>query len=222
MKSINNLKQTQISISKIESFPYIMPTNKYKKDSDFILNKQFSIVQDSTLNLKKKQLIHLNSSFDEEKNLEKQKIIENSIIHLRPIINRKKRRDIIRKYPLIGSLSKCNSKIKLLNIFKLLTPEWKLFIKFYMSRCFLFHLQIRQIKNTKELLQQRQNLYDALDDPDIIFLKITFSNNLVKNFCKGILNFFVMFQEQLLKNKMIPPPKKLANSKRNQKFKMDN
>lgn len=122
---------------------------------------------------------------------------------LRRITNRKKRRKILMQYPLMSRFSSCNSKIELVRIFQNLSVKWKRLIKMYMERSFLMHLHIRQIKDFSELMAQRQNIYDSLDEPEILILKVNFGNNLVKNFCKGLTNFVVMFYEDLLEQGFI-------------------
>ena len=116
----------------------------------------------------------------------------------RPIMSRNKRRKILRAYSMIKRISKCNSKMELTKIFTSLNSKWKKLIKKYMENCFLIHLHLRQIKDFSELMQHRQNIYDALDDPAILDQRVNFANNLVKNFCKGFVNFVVMFLENLI------------------------
>jgi hypothetical protein len=72
-----------------------------------------------------------------------------------------------------------------------------------MERCFLVHLHLRQIKDFYELMQHRQNIYDALEDPESLEQGVNFANNLVKNFCKGLVNFIVMFFEELIECNML-------------------
>jgi hypothetical protein len=130
-----------------------------------------------------------------------------SLKNARRITNRQKRSTLLKQYPFLRSLSNCNSKIQMKAIFLSLTPKWKGFLRFYLSKCFIYHLFIRQIKNLKLLMQCRNRLFDAIDDPKLINSKLPFTSNLVKNFCKGVSNFVVMFHDELKKEKIIPSPK---------------
>ena len=121
----------------------------------------------------------------------------------RPIMSRNKRRKVIKVYPMIRRISKCNSKTELIKIFSSLTLNWKQLIKKYMERCFLLHLHLRQIKDFSELMHHRQNIYDALEDPVILESRVNFANNLVKNFCKGLTNFIIMFFDELIQTNLI-------------------
>lgn len=127
-----------------------------------------------------------------------------SLKYARRITNRSKRIKLIKAYPFLKALSNCNSKIQMKTIFVSLTPQWKRFLRFYLSKCFIYHLFIRQIKNLKLLMQCRNRLFEALDDPEMINSKLPFTSNLVKNFCKGVSNFVVMFYEELRKEGIIP------------------
>ena len=131
----------------------------------------------------------------------------------RKIINRKKRRQILRKYPTLQKLKKCISKTQFKLILLNLSPDWKKFLRFYMKDCFIFHLFVRQIKDNKLLMLYRQVLFDALDHPELITKELPFTSNLIKNFSKGILNFVVMFYEDLLKEELIPKKSKKCSFK---------
>ena len=133
--------------------------------------------------------------------------------HLRKNIMREEKKKILLKYPLLNRFSKCNSKVGLIRIFHNLSEKWKRLIKMYMERCFITHLHIRQMKDFSELMSQRQNIYEALDYPELLISKINFGNNLVKNFCKGLTNFVVMFLDELIKEGFI---------KRSRLIKVDN
>lgn len=123
----------------------------------------------------------------------------------RPITSRNERRKIINSHSVIERISKCNSKIELFRIFSGLSVKWKQLIKHYLERCFLIHLHLRQIKDFSELMQQRQNIYDAVDDPLILEDRVRLANNLVKNFCKGFTNFVVIFYKQLKRDDWLSP-----------------
>ena len=122
----------------------------------------------------------------------------------RRVSNRTLRRKLYRKYAFLKNLSTCNSKIKLIRIFSNLSPKWKSFMKYYLSNCFIKHLCIRQIKNFNDLLAKRSIFFQALDDPQLFINQINFGNNIIKNFCKGVCNFIVMFYKELTKNNYIP------------------
>ena len=119
-------------------------------------------------------------------------------------ITRKKRRKLIGQYPILKLFWNCTSKMKLMRIFNQLNKIWKNFVTFYLERCYIIHLSIRQLKDVSELMRYRQNLYDSLKDPQLLLNRVHFKNNLIKNFCKGLSNFFVTFYEELISEKMIP------------------
>ena len=135
---------------------------------------------------------------------------------LRKIMDRKKRSQILIDYPILLKISNCAAKIDFINILESLSQRWKKLFKFYMTKCFLIHLHIRQVKFTKELLLQRQNIYEAIDFPDSLNFKLSLKNNLIKNFCKGFVNFVILFFEDLINEEFISPPKK-KNITRNTK-----
>lgn len=193
-KSSNHSKKRPVSI-----FPFIQNENsesakvqnKIKYESSIYskaIAKEQGRVRRSTLHLIK----------DRKKNIEILK-------EFRPITSRNKRRQILKSHSVIERISKCNSKVELVKIFSELTSKWKRLIKNYMERCFLIHLHLRQIKDFSELMQQRQNIYDALDDPFILEDRVRLANNLVKNFCKGLTSFLVIFYQQLTRDGWLSP-----------------
>ena len=117
--------------------------------------------------------------------------------------NREMRKSIIQTCDVIRQFNICNSKLKIYSLFKNLNPKWQNFIKKYLSEWFILHLHVRQIKDFSGLMQQRQNLFEAIDHPEVIMEKITFNNNLIKNFCKGVINFIFMFYDELIKYDLI-------------------
>ena len=131
---------------------------------------------------------------------------ELDIKKFRKITNRKTRRQVLRKYPTLLSLSKCNSKLSMVKIYETLSPKWKRLLRIYMSKSFILHLHIRQIRDFSLLFRQRHALYKAIDSPSVLMESINFSNNLVKNFCKGFTNFVVMFFEDISNNNLLPEP----------------
>lgn len=224
IKTENNLIATRNSYSdkKSKQQEYLkLKENESKDINNSILNINKNIKSDSQLLTNKiicKEEINqdLSNSFktiEENSNselmqqglwtnkfiLDKKKKLEN-IKKLRKTMKRSKRKKIIRQYSFLNQISKCNSKIGLFHIFVSLTTDWKRLLKNYMERAFLFHLHIRQIKDFAELMSQRQNIYEAIDFPDILNTRVNFKNNLVKNFCKGFLSFVVIYSEELIEN----------------------
>ena len=94
-------------------------------------------------------------------------------------ITREKRRKIIGQYPILKLFWNCTSKMKLMKIFNQLNKVWKNFVTFYLERCFIVHLSIRQLKDVSELMRHRQNLYGCLNDPELLLNRIYFKNNLI-------------------------------------------
>lgn len=115
----------------------------------------------------------------------------------RPIMNREKRKKLLKKYSGLSRLFNCKSKNKLIQILGGLGREIRVLIKVYLRRHFLFHLHLRQIKDISGLMKNRQMIYEAVDSPEILLTNCTFSNNLIKNFCKGFVNFVIMFYEDM-------------------------
>lgn len=127
----------------------------------------------------------------------------------RPRMNQKKRKVILQIDPWIYKLFHCRSKSKLITVFLKLPKQYKDFIKIYLEKCFILHLHLRQIKNLFQLMEHRQSIYAAIDDPEILQGNMKFKNNMVKNFTKGVVNFIVLFYEDLKKIKLLPKVKLL-------------
>lgn len=137
--------------------------------------------------------------------------IKDGIKKLRPLrgtIHRKQRTRVLHRYPILKKIANCNSKMQLVKIFSSLSSKWKRLIRSYLERCFLMHLHLRQIKQIGELMRNRQNIYDALEDPEILNNKVNFGNNLVKNFCKGLANFVIRFVHDLIREGMLSQPRR--------------
>lgn len=137
--------------------------------------------------------------------------IKDGIKKLRPLrgtINRKMRTRVLHQYPILKKIAKCNAKMQLVKIFSSLSRRWKKLIRCYLERCFLMHLHLRQIKQIGELMRNRQNIYDALEDPELLNNQVNFGNNLVKNFCKGLANFVIRFVNELVSEGMLSQPRK--------------
>jgi hypothetical protein len=130
----------------------------------------------------------------------------------RPRMNQKKRKGILQMDPWIYKLFHCRSKSNLITLFLKLPKQYKDFIKIYLEKCFLLHLHLRQIKNLFQLMEHRQSIYTAIDDPHILNGNMKFKNNMVKNFSKGVVNFIVLFYEDLKGIKLLPSVKLLKIS----------
>jgi hypothetical protein len=146
--------------------------------------------------------------------LSKKEIKFEQLKDLRKIMDRKKRMEILKNNSLLLKLSKCAAKIDFISILESLSEKWKDLFKFYLKKCFLIHTHIRQVKNKNELLLQRQNIYEAIEFPDSLNFKQKLKNNIVKNFCKGFVNFIVMYYEDLILNNFLnsPKPRDLSSS----------
>ena len=118
-------------------------------------------------------------------------------------ITKKIKNVAFKQQPLLLKFQKCNSKMDLYRIFRSLSKKWKTLIKKYLSSCFIMHLHIRQIINITQLLRKRDILYESLDNPDILLLCVQFENNLVKNFCKGLVCFITAFYNNIVEEEMI-------------------
>ena len=112
-------------------------------------------------------------------------------------MNRQKRRMLLEKYPILTRIFNCNSKNELINILFAMPSEWKQFMKLYLEKFFIMHLHLRQIKEFSKLMAHRNYIYEAIRDPEILRGNMSFANNLVKNFCKGLVNFVVLFYDNL-------------------------
>lgn len=129
---------------------------------------------------------------------------------LRLTLSRSKRTRVLYEYPILRKIAECNAKLQLVKIFHTLSTKWKRLIRAYLEKSFVMHLHLRQIKNIRELLRHRQNIYDALEDPEILNNKVNFGNNLVKNFCKGLANFVIRFVDELVRDGLLSQSRKKA------------
>lgn len=116
----------------------------------------------------------------------------------------KKNKEIaFKEQPLLTKFQKCNSKIELSRIFRGLSKKWKNFLQFYLSNCYIHHLHLRQIQDIQQLLKNRDVILRAIQKPDILLLSVQFENNLVKNFCKGLVSFICSFYECIIENNLL-------------------
>ena len=113
---------------------------------------------------------------------------------------RKHRNKIISKYPIVQKFYYCNSKSTLISILDNLNPSWVCFLKLYMKRFFLFHCQIRKMKNQSDFIKLRQFFYEIIENSEILKNNIKITNNIIKNFCKGIMNFILIYFDSLSEN----------------------
>ena len=127
-----------------------------------------------------------------------------SVLRNRRCTNRQKRRSVVSRCRFLKSLSQCKSKTQLKSIWASLSAKWMRFVSLYLRRFFIVHLHIRQIKQFRALMGLRQLLLESLGDPQLVVEAKNFSGNMVKNLCKGILNFVVMFHEELLQAGLVP------------------
>ena len=156
--------------------------------------------------------VTLIKTLQNEKKIEQVRIFGNLKIQLeqtalrkiKPRLNNQKKKKILAKHVVLQSLSKIRTKESLINFFIFLSMPWKNFIKIYLQEHFLRHLFIRPLKNPYPLMHERQFIYESIDNPENFLTNIKFSTNIIKNFCKGIVNFVVLFYDDLLKKKLIP------------------
>ena len=197
-KIINSLSYKEEIIKKsdmnINDSIYIKTIPKFKMTSKSKQNiNDLKIIKQSRMYYKK--------SVNNFNSLKKQNF--DSLKDHRRKINQKKRKKLIKESKILKLFWNCTSKIQLMHIFKIMSKKWKEFLRYYLGPSFIFHLAIRQLKNVSELMSHRQNLFDSLNEPELLITKINFTNNLIKNFCKGVANFVIMFYEDLVKQKMI-------------------
>jgi hypothetical protein len=132
----------------------------------------------------------------------------------RPIMNRDKRRRLLGMYPELSRLFLCSSKNKLSDILLTLPETFKHLMREYLKRCFILHLHLRQIKEFSGLMANRQTILEVIDSPLLLKANMSFANNLVKNFCKGVVNFVVLFYEELRREQLLPVPKQVRQQVR--------
>lgn len=136
-----------------------------------------------------------------------------------PKMNRGLRKSILKKYPDLRRLFYCTSKYQLRNILSGLCGDLRRLLREYMRKCFIFHLHVRPISNISELLKQRTVIFEAISNPNVLCGNKSFANNLIKNFCKGVVNFIVLFYHDLVSRNLIGPVRagSSGSSRRTQK-----
>ena len=119
-------------------------------------------------------------------------------------INRTLRKEIIFNNKILKRLYTCNSKINLCHILDHLDETFKDLMRNYLKKFFIFHAHLRKMKNLKEFLSFRQCFFESIDDSSILKNNVLIQNNVIKNFCKGLLNYILIFYKdlkfQILKN----------------------
>lgn len=114
-----------------------------------------------------------------------------------------KRMKILKKYNFLNQMSQCNTKFKMVQILHNSSHKWKCLLKNYLERVFLMHLHLRNIKDFSDLMSNREVLYKSITNPDILLVRFTLGNNVIKNFSKGFVNFVIMFHDDLIKQNFI-------------------
>lgn len=123
----------------------------------------------------------------------------------RKIVNRKKRQKLLDNNLFLKKITVCNSRSLLASYISETTNEWKNLLKKYIKDWLIFHLHLRQIKNFKKLMSHRQFLFESIDDPDILNDGLGLENNMIKNFCKGFVQYIAMYQDELIQEGFIKP-----------------
>ena len=119
-------------------------------------------------------------------------------------IKRKTRKYVIEKYLTLNKILFCNSKNDLIKIINSLNLKWKKLIRNYISGFFLYHLHIRQVKDVPLLMKNRECFYKSITTPEILKKNTKLTNNIIKNFCKGFVNYILIFFQSLLKSNLLP------------------
>jgi hypothetical protein len=66
-----------------------------------------------------------------------------------------------------------------------------------MEHYYIIHLHVRQIKQFSKLMNYRWLFYEAIDDPGVFKSNTSVGNNIIKNYCKGVVNFVCLFRHEL-------------------------
>jgi hypothetical protein len=88
-------------------------------------------------------------------------------------------------------LKKCNSKKGLRKIIFGMSEICARMVHFYMTECFIWDIFTRKLKSKSFLLSKRALLFEMFKNPDLLELDCHFDNNLLKNYCTGMANFFL-------------------------------
>ena len=130
-----------------------------------------------------------------------------------PKITRAKRNRILHNHIYFRKLYKCTSKYNFRNILISLPEKYKLLIKKYIRDFFLIHIHLRPIGDVSQLMLRRNAFYEAVSEPESLIGNKSFANNLIKNFCRGMVNFFMIFYDQMIGLKMIPRSENIKHFK---------
>lgn len=117
--------------------------------------------------------------------------------------SRNRRKTLLQKFPFLFRLFKCISKRELVRILHSLSEQNKRLLQAYMQHYFVIHLHVRQIKYFAKLMNHRHLFFQAIADPELLRTNTSVGNNIIKNFCKGIVNFVCVFQSQLVQSKLL-------------------
>ena len=108
-------------------------------------------------------------------------------------IKRELRSYVLSNYPIVKQIYYCSSKAQMIGILNKLNTYWKELLKVYLSRFFLLHVHLRRRKNAKDFIKFRQLFFEMIDDSSILERQNHVHNNLIKNLCKGIVNFLLVY-----------------------------
>ena len=201
----NNSEKPQIVKTKTQSnLKTTNPTSFYSKET--LRKENIFFQKKSTLDVTTQVISSQQNSNENDKQKEpfrrksltdfeafKQKYLRK----IKPRMNNKKKREILKKNDILRKLSCIRTKEALINFFIFLNAPWKNFIKDYLKKHFLRHLFIRPLKDPFSLMRQRQFIYDSIDNPENFLSNNQFSTNIIKNFCKGIVNFVIIYSDDL-------------------------
>lgn len=175
------------------------PSNHSKEFFKCLKLPNKNIIENIPMNKLIKRSESIENIFTESNNK-----IENLKI-FRKIVNRKKRQNLLDNNLFLKKITICNSRSLLANYIFETSNEWKILLKKYIKDWLILHLHLRQIKNFKKLMSHRQFLFEAIDDPDILNDGLGLENNMIKNFCKGFVQYIAMFQDELIQEGFLQP-----------------
>ena len=193
----NNFRLNNHSICKITDSPELKKSKfKFtiqKKEKVNLFQKTVEPLTLPNSNHSSLKCLQKTSSRTSNKNIKKQSGEESNIF----CINRKLRKQVLKDYPILKKFYFCSSKGGLIKIINNLPTQWKTLIKMYLRRFFLIHVHLRKMKNESEFKSYRTLFYEMLNDTELLKKNNKINNNIVKNFSKGIVNFVLMYYNQL-------------------------
>ena len=108
---------------------------------------------------------------------------------------RKKKRQIVnREFQKFG---KCSTKKMLQKCLNSMSQANKEILIVYMKYCFIFDVFTRKVINRKMLFTKRNILLECIINPKKLNLECSFDNNLIKNYCTGVINFISRYYSEL-------------------------